>query len=85
MSEGQVVAQVTAGAEGVVDPGDHGHPRVRIVAEALPRVGEGVEVLQVEGVAPRRTVDGDGDDVVDASARLRRVVDRHALDGIGLR
>ena len=51
MSSGQVVAEVTAGAEGVVDPGDHGHPRVRIVAEALPRVGEGVEVLQVEGVA----------------------------------
>ena len=48
----QVVAEVATGAERVVDAGDDGHPRVGVVAESLPGVGQGVEVLEVEGVAP---------------------------------
>ena len=66
-----VVAEVAAGAERVVDAGDDRHPRVGVVAEPLPRVGQRVEVLEVECVAPGRAVDGDGDDV---SRRLRSTV-----------
>ena len=51
-----------------------------VVAEPLPRVGQRVEVLHVERVAPGRTVDGDRDHVV-----VEVVVDRHGLDGTGLR
>ena len=75
-----VVAQVAAGAERVVDPGEDRDPGVGIVTEALPGVGEGVEVLEIERVAAGRTVDGDRHHVV-----VDGVVDRHGPDGTGLR
>ena len=64
--------QVRPDAVHVADAGEDGDPRLVVVAEADPRVGELAEVLEVEGVPPLGPVDRDRD---DATPLL--VVDRH--------
>jgi len=66
--------EVGARHEGIVDAGDDGDPRIRVVLEPPPRAGQVAEVVHVEGVARLGPVDGDDGDVVVAHL----VVDGHS-------